>query len=396
MPQKPSRWNVSPALIAPEAHPLWKGLAFIAPLWGFAGMGALLGPHGGPLAGANLTAGSTLQWRGTPYGLGVGISGASNLLQQDNIEFITTSDGAGAGDFTLLVLANPIAEARSSCGVSQQTTANNRTHLAFNASTATSGLAAVSGSLCFIARDSTTGGLAMTGAVDGLYHLFAGRRRGTDHSIWIDGVNRASASNAVRDIATGTGHFAIGNLAGGTANRIDTTATIVMAAAWNRALTDAEMRLLARDPFCMFRSQAEWSRMWSAGGGAVLNPADLTDGFEYETPVFLQAHQFNPADAFHPVNFETPALGVGGQLNPAKSFLATGFETPGLAQQHLFAAQAMDIAPLFDAATLNMAAPGGPPFRTSLIGNNGRTEKLDAEMRRRQLATSDRSRSITE
>jgi hypothetical protein len=170
----------------------------------------------------------------------------------------------------------------------------------------------------------------------------------------------------------------------------------VMAAAWNRALSDAEMRLLARDPFSMFRPQAEWSRMWSAGGSTVLNPADLTDGFEYETPVFSQAHQFSPADAFHAVNFETPALGVGGQLNPSKSLLAAGLETPGLVQQHLFAAQAMDIALLFDGASLNMAASGGPPFRTRLIGNNGRTENLDAEMRRRQLAASDRTRSITE
>jgi hypothetical protein len=325
------------------------------------------------------------------------ISGASNLLDQASFEPIVTSDGAGTGDFTLICLANPIAEARSSCGLSQQTTANNRTHLAFNASTATSGLAAASGSLCFIARDSTTGGLAVTGAVDGLYHLFAGRRRGTDHSVWIDGVSRSSAANPARNIDTGTGGIAIGNLAGGTANRIDTGCNMVLAAAWNRALSDAEMRLLARDPFCMFRPALEWRSVWTPiGGGHVLSPADLTDGFGFETPGFSQSHHFNPADAFHTVSFETPALAISGQLNPSNSYFAAGFETPGLVQQHLFAAQAMDFALQFDQANLAMASSGGPLFRRYTIGEGQRTETVDAEMRRRQLAASDRSRSITE
>ncbi len=78
MQQKPPRWNIAPALVAPEAQSLWKGLAFMAPLWGHASKGALLGPHGGPLAGANLATGANLQWRGTPYGLGVGVSAYPN------------------------------------------------------------------------------------------------------------------------------------------------------------------------------------------------------------------------------------------------------------------------------------------------------------------------------
>lgn len=263
---KPSVWGVSPALA--EAPTLWEELALVAPFWQRQGnLNVLFDKNGQLLAEAALTAGSTLQWRGTPYGLGVGISGASNLLQQNNIEFIKTSDGVGTGDMTMLVLANPIAEARVSWGLAQgNLTDNTNVALAFN--TEGSFLTATSSTFSFVTRnlDVATNVFAAN-VIDGNYHLLGGRRRGTTVEVIVDGVVRASATGTVRDIATGALGFAIGQRPEGTTFRIDTGTDIVLALAWNRALSDLEMRLLARDPFIMFRQRRNISKYYVAAGG---------------------------------------------------------------------------------------------------------------------------------
>lgn len=275
MIQKPPRWNVSPALIEATAGGLWKGAALVAPMWDAAGgKGALLGAHGGPLAGANLVAGSTAEKRATPYGLGVGISGSSNLLTQDDFDAIVTSSGAGLGDFTIVCLANPVAEARASAGVSQAVNGvvdGNMTALAFN-TTGASNFAASSGTFAFMTR--TTGGTiaSVSGAIDGKYHLFGGRRNSGGITAWIDGVIGATNTGAARDILAAGADFSIGHIAGSASTgRIDTGCNIVFAAAWNRALSDAEMRLLARDPFCMFRMAQVSPSLWAAAGAYFIN-----------------------------------------------------------------------------------------------------------------------------
>lgn len=265
MQQKPQRWNVAPALIAPEARRLWKDVAFVLPCFQGAHLGGnvLLGPTGAPLRGVPLTAGSTAEKRATPYGCGIGISGASNLLQRDNYEPIVTSDGAGTGDFTMMVLANPVAEARLSFPVSQSTGASNPgVLLGFNFNASTS--AAASGSFGLRTRDAVGNtSVTATSIIDGEYHVFSGRRSGTTVEVFADGASRASATGTVRDFVDGTAGLAIGQRAEHTADRIDTACNIVYATAWNRALTDAEMRLLARDPFIMIRPYAEWPGLWT-------------------------------------------------------------------------------------------------------------------------------------
>ncbi len=409
MQQKPPRWNISPALVDPAARGLWKGVAFVAPLWGGAGKGALLGPHGGSLAGADLVAGSTLQWRGTPYGIGGGISGASNFLHQDNLELIKTSSGAGLGDFTLICLANPVAEARVSHGVSQDAGGATRTCLSFN--TGDNQDIISSGQFAFITRNSSSVAPLVAGAIDGKYHLFCGRRRDTTCEAWIDGVMRATATDAsARDIADGTMGFALGNRAESVAERIATTTTLVFAAAWNRALSDAEMRLLARDPFAMFRPAPEWRGVWTPlGGDAVLNPTDLTDGFGFETPAISQAHIFSAAEMTFALGFETPVLTLGGVLAPSDAVCSVGYETPALSQSHnlsaadafflesfdaisfsqahLFAPHEMNFTFGFDPATLVLISQGAPGFRARNIGNDAR---------RKSVAVESRSKSITE
>jgi len=373
MLQKPYVWNATPALVEPRARELWKSLAFLAPLWCGTGKGALLGPHGGPLAGANLTAGSTLGWRGTPYGMGAGISGASNLLTQSSFEPITTSDGAGTGDFTLLVLANPISEARLSSAAGQGTASNPYARLAFN-SDGLNGLTA--GQFGFVTRTTAATGVTVAGAIDGNYHLFAGRRIGTVMDAFVDGVKRNSNSGAIRDFAIGTCSFSIGNDAGSaTSNRIDTGCNIVLAAGWNRALSDAEMRMLARDPFCMLRPSPEWRGVWTpVGGASTLSPADLTDGFGFETPVFSQVH-----------NLTAPGMRFAESMDAA-----------GFSQAHLFSAGELNSAFWFDAATLGTGMSNAPDFRSRSPVKDGRSREVSGISRVAPMGGDGRTRLITE
>lgn len=269
---KPPRWNISPALVSPEARSLMKGVAFIAPLWDAAGgKGALLNSFGQPLSGSNLVAGSTAEKRATPYGLGVGISGASNLLDQADFVPITSSDGVGGGDFTLVCLANPIAEAAESLGISVDGDGSGKTrmYLGFNVGV---NLAVDNGKFTFETRQnggSTT--TSVVGGIDGGYHLFAGVRAGGNHYAYIDGVLRTTVSGVVRDWLGGGADFAIGNRAGFSTSRINTATNMVFVAGWNWALSAAEMMLLARDPFIMMRMAAVSPSLWAAAGAYFLN-----------------------------------------------------------------------------------------------------------------------------
>lgn len=367
MQQKPPLWNVSPALVAQDAQHLWKGVAFLAPLCGVeGGRGALLAASGQPLAGANLIAGSTAQRRSTPYGLGVGISGASNLLSQDNFAPFVTSNGAFTGDCTIVCLANPIAEARTSVLVSQAVTgAAPSILLVANASN-------TSGGFRF---DAGAGGVAVANIVNGNYRLFGGVRQGAVNTSYIDGVSVATQAAAAQAVGSAAAGIAIGNMAESTTNRIATSTNIVFVAAWNRALSAAEMRMLARDPFCMFRRGAEWRGVWTPlSANAILSPADLTDGFGFETPGISQAHVFSAADAF----------------------FAEGFETPGVTQGHLFSPQEINFATPFDAAFVTLESPGAPGFRSRAISGNTRSSAIGASTRSAVKTRDERSKLITE
>lgn len=394
---KPPIWNVSPALVAPEARALWKDVAFVAPLWGGAGKGALLNALGQPLAGANLVAGSTLERRGTPYGLGVGISGASNLLTQTDFAPVTTSDGAGTGDFTVLILANPPAESRASAGVSQKSSAGTpRLDVVFNSNT---GLTASSGTLSLISGGGGGTYPSLANAVDGLYHLFAGQRAGAELSLWVDGAKRASTTTSVNDVWSDITGFSIGNLGESASGaRISTTTNIVFAAGWNRALSDAEMRMLARDPFCMFRPMPEWRGVWRgvAGGDVVLQPSDILDGLSFASPTFSQAHVLSGSEWCLAENLDTPTLGYDSLLSPAKLTLVEGFESVALSQSHLFPVDELRSLLAFDAALLTAGGGVAPGFRSRTLGVDTRQTGISNRVPSLAASPDDRSRSIKE
>ena len=260
--KKPYGVAPSPHLVGGKARDLWDGLAFITPFTNKKGAGAsgILDQHGRPLAGANLVESAAFQWRGTPYGLGFGRTGTGNalILSQNNFAPIVTSDGAGTGDFTFIMLANPIAENVITTGFNQSvdggTTATMALSFNYNSSGATT-----AGWLMFHTRDTANGNgvTAAANLVDSDYHVYGIMRKGTLHSIWRDGIRCYTVTQTPRDIyVSGTSDLALGSTAATGVSAIKSATNIVLAAAWNEARSDDDMRLLGDDPFVMFRPTA--------------------------------------------------------------------------------------------------------------------------------------------
>ena len=270
MIHKPHRWLYS--LNGLEYPDIWRGVAFAAPFlqMSSAGKVTLLDARGGPLNGANLTANGTV-WRGSPYGLALGNSNSAELrrLLQTGFSPIVTSDGAGTGDFTVMQLSNPTANALGTAqsALSQRvgTGALNQFALNFDSNNA---FAYSAGSTMFGTYETAASAVAATGLMDGKPHVWVGTRAGTVLSLYRDGVLAASASLTLRDILIAGQDFCIGGAPHNAASGLAIGADIGLSTGWNRALTGAEIRLLARDPFAMFRSRRDWIMKAAAAGGA--------------------------------------------------------------------------------------------------------------------------------
>ena len=267
MIHKPHRWLYS--LNGLEYPDLWRGVAFVAPFlqMSAAGKVTLLDARGRPLNGANLTANGT-EWRGSPYGLALGNSNDAEQrrLVQTGFAPITTSDGAGTGDFTIIILANPRAEARVAVGLAQRynSAPTNQCRLDFN----TSADSTSSGSFSFYTHATATSSVGVSGVVDGGWHMFGGVRIAGKMTAWVDGVARATSTPTLRGVYNSGAVFCIGGFPTVSSAGMYAGDTVAFASGWNRALNDAEMRLLARDPFAMFRSRRDWVMKAAAAGGA--------------------------------------------------------------------------------------------------------------------------------
>ena len=254
--RKPYGVAPSPYMAQGAGKGLWKGLAFIAPFQTKKGAGTstLLDRFGHPLAGSNLVASPTLVWTGTPYGLGIDVSDGTDhrRLRQAAFAPVTTSDGAGGGDFTVIMLANPRSEARIACGLSQRLASGNlnQFQLSFNYNS-TPDISA--GSLFFGTYNAAWSTVAAAGMVDGNYHVFGGVRRSGTMTLWRDGVSVATGSPTLHNIYSASADFSIGGVAHDTGFGMSPGDSVVFVAAWNRALTNFEMLLLGIDPFIMFR-----------------------------------------------------------------------------------------------------------------------------------------------
>jgi len=206
------------------------------------------------------------------YGRSVRSStGQTNL--EWNSEFFKTSDGAGTGDFSALIVANPAA---SGSGAVQHIFSHKNDaggspfgQFVFAAHMNPSSGAYASGNATFFTYSSTSVGVASAGATDGEMHVWGIRRRGNDHYLFKDGIQLATTNNFARDVVqTTTRYTAIGSRGNGTTEGYDRDVAFVQG--WDRALTDAEILERSRSILSVYRafaSQTIWVPVSAGGGG---------------------------------------------------------------------------------------------------------------------------------
>lgn len=197
---------------------------------------------------------------------------------QTNIEwvsqqFITTSNGSGTGDFSMLVVANPAASGTVGHVYAQKNDAGGGafSQTAMMAHSNNAGITS-SGAFAFLTYSTANTGLSVASMCDGNWHTYLGVRRGTVLELYRDGVLAGSASGTARAITqTPARYTAIGSRGNGTTESFPDD--VMLAAGWNRALSFAEAEEITRRPQQLFSDRRILVEVSAAGGGA--STADL-------------------------------------------------------------------------------------------------------------------------
>ena len=182
---------------------------------------------------------------------------------------LTTSDGAGTGDFTIIVHAAPTSSTtrQMPIAVANSGGSGGESYLIFNAN---SGLAPSAGNWTFTSFPTSTG--LNTSGVDGAVHSFGVRRRGSLLELFYDGALVAS-STYTGALNPSSGAFdCIAGYSGSGYGHVD---PLYQVGGWNRAFTDAEM-LEARDQNWAFAPRVIRVPVAAAGGATLPTLSNAT------------------------------------------------------------------------------------------------------------------------
>lgn len=210
----------------------------------------------------------------TPMGLSWKFTGNSTNSGLDFGTFnpITTSDGAGTGDFTILAFGNPTSQANLNVLFDQRKGSGSLERIGLIANSTKAGVISAGG-LALLTTSTggvTAGARGTAGGVDGLPHVWAGRRSGTAHSVWKDGIDTTSASDASANAVWSTAQkLEIGAQADYTGADMGANCSIALCLAWNRALSNYEMGQIGRNSWQIFKAtQPRFYFAGTAAGGA--------------------------------------------------------------------------------------------------------------------------------
>lgn len=234
------KWTSQPPFITgvDPKNPVMKGLAFAwnAATWPIEAL------SGVQASTTNVSVSSSIAGRVT-----------SNSQGQVNVEwaeqFITTSDGAGTGDFTLMVVANPAAAGdgtNTEHVLSQKNDAAGAPYAQAIFQAHANALGAyASGNFSFFTYAGTGVAAVAAGACDGAYHVWVGTRIGTTSTLYKDGVSIASSVDAVQQIiqAGSQRYMAVGSRGNGTTQSYRNNAAAAFG--WNRGLSQSEISALS-------------------------------------------------------------------------------------------------------------------------------------------------------
>jgi hypothetical protein len=258
----PSRFTQQPQYPAPieKGNDLARAIAF---LWNAANP-SFESVTGAPVTTNNAT--TAISNRGK-----VLKSSAGQVNTEWARQFITTSDGVGTGDFTFATLANPSATGSGAVEhlFAQKNDAGGAPYCQTGLLAHYFGGGYGSGGMVFLTYGSAPVECVTTGVMDGGYHMWVCRRVGTSYRLFKDGVSIASTTaTAINILQSPTRYTAIGSRGNGTTESYrDST---VMAASWNRALTDNEVVQLTSNYWSLFKAPPRFYFAPSGGGASTV------------------------------------------------------------------------------------------------------------------------------
>lgn len=155
-------------------------------------------------------------------------------------QFITTSNGVGTGDFTIMIVANPSVGPGVEYLLSQKNDSAGYPYaqcILLANSDANGNYSP--GAACFYTYSGSQVSCAAASQVDGNYHVWMGVRVGTTLQLWRDGSLIASSSGVAQGLVQANRVMNIGSRGYDTSESYRGRA--LAAAAWNRALTPEEI-----------------------------------------------------------------------------------------------------------------------------------------------------------
>ena len=114
------------------------------------------------------------------------------------------------------------------------------------------GSASAANAFNFFTYNGAATNAGATNVITGVGQAFVGRRAGSIHTLWVDGINKTpSASSAtVRSMADSTGLIDVGTFSHATS--YGAAGSILLCAAWGRALSDSEIAEFSANPWALF------------------------------------------------------------------------------------------------------------------------------------------------
>lgn len=211
----------------------------------------------------------------------INFTGARNTITSPYAP-LTSSDGAGTGDFTVCVLADPISGEGQGVLFGQGPTTGTINELEVNANGnkangASAGIFswyAYNGSTLAGAQTDTTGIPSSR-----TFRAYTAWRSGTSCKVYIDGVDKTNSSDAVANKFYLSSNSSNRQTLGCHSINASQTAgcRMIRCDAWNRALSQAEIMAWAADPFAMFRyPDDDIMSLFMVGSAAVPPPARQT------------------------------------------------------------------------------------------------------------------------
>jgi hypothetical protein len=214
---------------------------------------------------------------------------------QTNVEwsrqFCTTSDGAGTGDFTMIVLANPASATGVLSHVLAQKNDAGGSPFAQAAmmANANSGGTYSSGSFAFFTYNALAGtsSVAVASMCDGNFHVYIGVRQGTNHILYRDGVQQTTSSLTVRNILQSASRYtAVGSRGNGTTEAF--SGDVPFAMMLDYAITPD---LAARISANVWSTLAPMPRMWLTAAPAA--------GAGFQSAWAMNANSYHSQGASH-------------------------------------------------------------------------------------------------